>query len=109
MPLAEENALFLANLARGIDLSVPRTIGFAHLLYSEFSAAQFKRAAESAGYRVQVKLFPPFEVEEAKAWDAVVSVEMVPSVESITRFEEELGALAKQFGGQPDGWSFESS
>ena len=109
MSLAEENAVFLANAAaHGTDLSIPRTIDFAHLLYSEFSAAQFKRAAERVGYRVRLKLFPPFEVDEPKAWDAVASTEMVPSVEQITRSEQELGALAKRFGGHSDGWIFAS-
>ena len=64
--LAEENAEFLGNLVRGVDLSVSRSIGFAHLFHSKFAAMQFKRAAESVGYQVQVKLFPPFEVEEPK-------------------------------------------
>jgi hypothetical protein len=110
MPLADENAEFLASIAaRGTDLSIPQTIDFAHLLYSEFSAAQFKRAAENKGYRVQLKLFPPFEVEERKAWDAVASAEMVPSVEEITRCESELAALARRFGGHSDGWAFQCS
>lgn len=107
MSLTDENAEFLANLARGIDLSVSRLIGFAHLFDSEFSAMQFKRAAENAGYQVQVKQFPPFEVEEPKTWDVVVSAELVPSVEQITRHEQELGSLARSFGGHSDGWGFE--
>jgi hypothetical protein len=110
MSFAEENAEFLAIMAaRGTDLSIPRTIGFAHLLPSEFSAAQFKRAAEGAGYRVRVNQFPPFGVEERREWDAVALADIIPCVEQITRCERELGALARTFGGHPDGWAIEGS
>jgi hypothetical protein len=109
MLFAEENAEFLAIASRSIDLSIPRTVNFSHLLDSEFSGAQFRKAAESAGYSVRMRLFPPFEVEEPKAWEVVVSVEMVATIEEVTRHERDLGALARSFGGHSDGWSFESS
>jgi hypothetical protein len=111
MSLADENAGVLADIAaRGTDLSVPRVIDFAHLLYSEASAAQFKKAAEHAGYEVRMSLLPPSELEDREeVWDVVASSEMAPSVEQLTRCERELDALARMFGGHSDGWGFESS
>jgi regulator of RNase E activity RraB len=110
MSLAEENAEVLADIAaRGTDLSVPRTIDFAHLLYSEVEAAGFKHAAEKAGYTVQIEAVPPSERGEGALWDVIASSEMVPTVERITRCEQELGALVETFGGHSDGWGFESS
>jgi hypothetical protein len=111
MSLAEENAEVLGNIAaRGTDLTVPRLIDFAHLLYSEAAASGFKRAAEEACYTVRIEAFPPSQTgEEDKVWDVIASSEMVPTVEHITRCEEELGALVHTFGGHSDGWGFESS
>jgi len=111
MSLTDENAEVLESIAaRGTDLSIPRTIDFAHLLYSEPTASQFKEAAENAGFRVRMALFPPSELDgQEDVWDVVASVEMVPSVGPITRCEQELDALARAFGGHSDGWGFESS
>lgn len=111
MSLAEENAEVLADIAaRGTDLTVPRIIDFAHLLYSEAEASGFQRAAERSGYQVRMEALPASDAGgEAKVWDVVASSEMVPSVEQITRCEEELGALVQTFGGHSDGWGFESS
>jgi Regulator of ribonuclease activity B len=111
MSLADENAEVLADIAaRGIDLSIPRLIEFAHLLYSEPTASKFKAAAEQAGYQVRMSPFLPSELDGREdVWDVVVRSEMMPSVEQITSCEEELDALARTFGGHSDGWGFESS
>lgn len=111
MSLVEDNAEVLASIAaHGIDLSVPRKIEFAHLLYSEQAATNFKAAAENAGYQVHMEIYPPSELDGREdVWDAVASSDMVPSIESITRTEQELDALARTFGGHTDGWAFESS
>lgn len=110
MSLADENAGVLADIAaRGTDLSVPRTVEFAHLLYSEAAASQFKEAAEAAGYQVRMAMFPADLSDRDGVWDVVASLTMVPTVEELTRSEAELDALAQSFGGHTDGWGFESS
>ena len=111
MSLVEENAEVLADIAaRGTDLSVTRIIDFAHLLYSKAEAFGFKHAAEKAGFNVQIEALPPTQTGgEDDVWDVIASLEMMPTVERITRCEQELGALVKMFGGHSDGWGFESS
>jgi hypothetical protein len=110
MSLAEENAEVLKDIAeRGTNLSIPRTVEFAHLLYSELAAAQFKDAAENAGYQVRMEVFPPDLGGQAGVWDVVAPLTIVPAVDEVTRCEVELDALAKSFGGHADGWGFESS
>jgi TRAP-type C4-dicarboxylate transport system substrate-binding protein len=111
MSLAAENAEVLESIAaRGTDLSIPRTIDFAHLLYSDVTASEFKQVAEKAGYRVRMDIFPASELDgQEGVWDVVASSTMVPTVEQVTRCEAELDALARSFGGHADGWGFESS
>jgi len=109
MTLAAENAEVLESIAaRGTDLSVPRMIDFAHLLYSEPAASQFRDAAETAGYRVEISPATDRDGDQG-VWDVVASSTMVPTVEQITRCEAELDTLARSFGGHADGWGFESS
>lgn len=109
MSLADENAGVLADIAsRGTDLSIPRTVEFAHLLYSEVAAVQFKEAAERAGYHVRLAIFPADLGGQEGVWDVVASSTMVPTVEAVTRSEAELDALARSCGGHADGWGFES-
>jgi len=102
MSLADENAEVLEGIvARGTDLSVPRLVDFAHLFFSEAEALRFKDAVQRAGHQVSTE-----QDDSGALWDVVVSTEIVPSVEQITRIEEELDELARSFGGQADGWGF---
>lgn len=102
MSLADENAEVLEGIAaRGTDLTIPREVDFAHVFFSEAEARQFKDAARRAGHQVSVE-----QDESGALWDVVASCKIVPSVEQITRTEEELDALARSFGGQADGWGF---
>ena len=100
MSLADENAEVLeAIAARGTDSSVSRLVDFAHVFFTETEAARFKDAALSAGYQVSIE-----PDESGVLWDVVASSKIVPSVEQVTRIEEELDGLAHSFGGRADGW-----
>lgn len=102
MSLADENAEVLKGIAaRGTDLSVPRLVDFAHVFFSEAEALRFKDAAKKAGHQVSVE-----KDASGDLWDVIASSKIVPSVERLTRIEEELDGLARSFGGQADGWGF---
>ena len=111
MSLSDENAWVLAQIAaRGTDLSISRTIEFAHLLYSETTARQFAAAAENAGYQVEIKARSAAESHgRENVWDVYALLLMVPTAEQITRCEADLDGLARPLGGHADGWGFESS
>ena len=103
MSLAEENAEVLEGIAaRGTDLSVPLLVDFAHVFFSEAEALRFKDAAEKAGHQASIE-----KDESGELWDVLASSKIVPSVEQVTRMEEELDGLARSFGGQADGWGFQ--
>ena len=102
MSLADENAEVLKGIAaRGTDLSISRLVDFAHVFFAEAEAVQFKYAAQSEGYQVSIE-----QDESGALWDVVASFQIVPSVEQVTRIEQELDGLARSFGGQADGWGF---
>jgi len=102
MSLADENAEVLEGIAaRGTDLSVPRQVDFAHVFFSETEALRFKDAAEEAGHQVSME-----KDVSGELWDVIASTKIVPSVEQVTRIEDELDGLARSFGGQADGWGF---
>ena len=84
-----------------IDLSIPKLVDFAHVFFSEAEALQFKVAVEEAGHQV------PMEKDgSGPFWDVIASSKIVPSVDQVTRIEEELDGIAHSFGGQADGWGF---
>lgn len=102
LSLADENAEVLEGIAaRGTDLSIPRLVDFANVFLSEAEALQFEDAALEAGHQVSME-----KDTSGALWDVIASSKIVPSVEQVTRIEEELDGLARSFGGQADGWGF---
>ncbi|UKK85621.1 ribonuclease E inhibitor RraB [Sphingopyxis sp. BSN-002] len=103
MSLLDENTSILQRLAeRGDDMHRARPVDFAHIFTDRSSAERFADRARQAGFRVNV-----VATEDGEApWDVIVTKEMVPSPEEITSTEASLDALARNEGGQADGWGF---
>jgi hypothetical protein len=104
----DENGEVLRSMAeQGIDLTVPREVDFAHLFPDENDAQAFAARVEPLGYRVEV--YEPDEEareEGSTEWDVLCARRMVPTHADITRFETQLAAVAREFGGHEDGWGF---
>lgn len=84
----------------GDDLSQPREIDFNHVFEREEDASRFAEAVRHAGYaKVRYRYS-----EELKAWDATIQIFMLPTYEGVTEQESKLDSLAREFGGQGDGW-----
>jgi hypothetical protein len=98
--LAENQAILSRFAAEGSDLSQERVIDFEHVFETKTAADVFCNLAEAGGYT------PTLYKRDDGRWDAQASTRMVPTAESITQCEVELGELASQHGGYKDGWGF---
>jgi len=84
----------------GDDLSKARDIDFNYIFPKEEEAVQFSDATRRLGYeRVSHKFWA-----EKKVWDVLVVVFMLPTHSEITRVEQRLDAVAREFFGRADGW-----
>ncbi len=98
-----ENAAVLQRLKdRGVDLTLSRQVEFVVLLPDQASAEGFRGVMEDADLPCEVRA-PDEGFEE---WDAIVTVEMAPTVVAITAMEDMLAQAAGPFDGQNDGWGF---
>jgi hypothetical protein len=103
MSLFEENAEILARMARnGSDLGPSRTVDFAHVFPDGSQADAFAAECRRDGHNVIVE-----EVSrDEEPWDVVVSLELQPSAENITLWEERFDERARRHKGRADGWGF---
>jgi hypothetical protein len=89
-------------LADGDDLSQPRDIGFTVVLPTSDAVQEFGSRFYNLG--LQVKAKKSGTVPELP-WDVTVTVNMLPSYEGITEFEQKLEKVAAPLGGRNDGWA----
>ena len=100
--LRAENETVLRRMAdRGDDLSRVRFVDFTAVFVDQPSAFAFSQKAEAIGYMVDVE---ESGTVTSHPWDVVATRKMTPSVDEITEAEVSLGKLAKELGGDMDGW-----
>jgi hypothetical protein len=104
--LFDENAEILERMAaRGVDLSLPRSVDFAHVFIDQGLAEAFAEKVERQGYSVSIGETG----QESDPWEVIASREMIPSCINITAAEESLHTLASDCYGRSDGWGFFTS
>jgi hypothetical protein len=85
----------------GDDMSQPRDIDFTVVLPNSDAVQDFGSRFYNLGLQVKSKKIGT--VPELP-WDVSVTVNMLPSYEEITAFEQKLEQVAKPLGGRNDGW-----
>jgi hypothetical protein len=86
----------------GDDLSQPRDIDFTVVLPDSDAVQEFGSYFYHHG--LQVKAKKNNTVPELP-WGVVVTINMLPSYDDITAFEQKLEKVAVPLGGRNDGWS----
>jgi len=87
--------------ATGVDLVSPRVMDFEHCFPDERSARAFHEAV--VGTVLEARLIPA-EPKKGSGWEVQCRQRMVPTHATITETEARLAAIARKFGGYPDGW-----
>lgn len=87
--------------ARGADMSAARDIDFEHVFANLDAAEQFERTVRKEAIRTKVS---EYNGDRDWYWNVQVVVQLVPTYASVTAIEEHLGDVARQCGGEPDGW-----
>jgi hypothetical protein len=88
-------------LLAGDNLDTQREIDFSVIFPSEGSALKF---AEHLLRNQQKVSFSSYEGNDELPWQVQVHSVMLPSHDTITKFEELLAADAEPLGGRNDGW-----
>jgi hypothetical protein len=105
MPLIfpdDENGAVLRRMQEsGDDLTKPRHIDFTVVFPTEDAARAFLDALRGKGY---VGKYKRSNVVPELPWDVALERFMLPTHEGISAFEDELGEVAKIYGGRNDGW-----
>jgi hypothetical protein len=100
--LRAENETVLRRMAdRGDDLSRMRFVDFTAVFADEPSALAFAQKVGTMGYKSDVE---QSGTADSHPWDVVATRLMVPSLDDITDAEVSLGKVAKELGGEMDGW-----
>lgn len=98
----DENGNVLRGMhADGDDMSLPRDIDFTVVLPDSDAVQEFGSRFYNLG--LQVKAKKSGTVPELP-WDVTLTVNMLPSYEDITAFEQKLEKVAIPLGGRNDGW-----
>ncbi|WP_353227025.1 ribonuclease E inhibitor RraB [Novosphingobium sp.] len=101
MALLQENAAFLKEFAAdGLNLALVRAVEFAHVFGNAEDADAFAQAAATDEADIDV-LEPE---DDGDPWEVAVTLELLPTAETITEIEERLDALAQKHNGESDGW-----
>lgn len=96
----DENGDVLRNMQRdGDDLSQARNIDFEHIFPLKEKALVFAGRVANHSDTVQKSWY-----EEARCWNVRVTRHMVPDHSAITGLERALEAIAREEGGDSDGW-----
>lgn len=113
----DANGVVLQSMAdAGMDLTQEYEIEFCHLFPDEASALKMNRRMTEM--KIDVELYNNAELMEdaeedefgeidesiGEGFDVICLVTMVPTHEEITRVELELGEIARECGGEADGW-----
>jgi hypothetical protein len=98
----DENGNVLRQMAvHGADLHSPRIIDFEHRFPDAESAQAFHRAVADTILEAAVRA--P-DRDDATGWQVQCRARMIPTHAAITETELRLAAVARKFGGFPDGW-----
>jgi len=115
-PNDANGAVLQSMVDAGMDLTQEHEIEFCHLFPDEESALKMEQRMSDMNIDCDLynnaELMEDFEEDEfgeideslAEGFDCICLVTMVPSHEEITRMELELGNIARECGGEPDGW-----
>ena len=113
-PDDEDGQVLLGLTARGVDLSVPRSIEFALAAPNEDAAHRIASAVETAGYEVDIYydegepdddgVIDPADEEFGPSWTVYAMVQMVPEYDRLISIQSELDVLVAPLGGVMDGW-----
>ena len=116
-PNDANGAVLQSMIDAGMDLNQEHEIEFCHLFPDEESALAMEQ--RMSDMNIDVDIYNNAELlEEAddedefgdmddsigEGFDVICLVTMVPTHEEITRLELELGDIARECGGEPDGW-----
>lgn len=105
----------LARLAQsGVDMTKPISFDFMVAAPDEATAEAIGKSLQAAGYDVELEYDEGEPIEDrgdsdddgefGPSWTIYVTISMVPKHSEILRVQQELDALAAQFGGHSDGW-----
>jgi hypothetical protein len=96
----DENGDVLRNMQRdGDDLSQARNIDFEHVFPSREKALAFAARAINDTDTVSISWY-----EEQRCWNVQVTRHMVPDHHAIGELELALQSIARELGGDSDGW-----
>lgn len=98
----DENGNVLRGMQEnGDDLSQPRDIDFTVVLPDSDAVQEFGSYFYNLGLQVKAK---KNNTIPSLPWDVVVTVNMLPTYNEITAFEQKLEKVAMPLGGRNDGW-----
>ena len=115
-PNDANGAVLQSMVDAGMDLTQEHEIEFCHLFPDEDSALEMEKRMSDMNIDCDLynnaELMEDFEEDEfgdvdeslAEGFDCICLVTMVPTHAEITRMELELGNIARECGGEPDGW-----
>ena len=115
-PNDANGAVLQSMVDAGMDLSQEHEIEFCHLFPDEDSALEMEQRMSNMNIDVDIynnaELMEDAEEDEfgeideslGEGFDVICLVAMVPTYEEVCRVELELGDIARECGGEPDGW-----
>ena len=116
-PNDANGAILQSMVDAGMDLSQKHEIEFCHTFPDEESALKMGRRMDDLGIEYELfnnsELMEDFDEDEfgefddslAEGYDCVCVVEIVPTYDEVTRLEQKLGEIARECGGEAEGWS----
>ena len=115
-PNDANGAVLQSMVDAGMDMTKELDIEFCHTFPDEASALEMgqRMSDRDIDYELynNAELMEDLDEDEfgeldeslAEGFDCVCVVSMVPPYEEVTRVERELGEIARECGGEPDGW-----
>jgi Regulator of ribonuclease activity B len=115
-PNDANGAVLQSMVDAGMDLTQEYEIEFCHLFPDEESALAMERRMQKM--KINCDLYNNAELMEdaeedefgeideslAEGFDVICLVNMVPTHAEVTQMEQKLGDIARECGGEPDGW-----
>lgn len=115
-PNDANGAVLQSMVDAGMDLTKEHEIEFCHTFPDEASALEMGQ--RMSDMEIDYELYNNAELMEdlgddefgdfdeslAEGFDCVCVVSMVPTYEEVSRVEQKLGQIARECGGEPDGW-----
>lgn len=96
---SDDQAVLDQLAAAGSDLSKPHHVEFYLYFPTEQAAQQAAEKLEAEGFEGEMK-----RAADLSSWLCLVNQQMVPDLPKITATKRRLAAVAREFGGEYDGW-----